>query len=179
MKKFWMITVISCLLVGCQNTTTTTEDSGEESLYASYYHVIEDNDQFLSSSEYYTISCEMGAMSDGTYRYYIFLDEPQVAMYDVIMMAVINDIPYEENNAMMPTIGVFDTTEYNLIPYQSNSDAGYVKGLILSGDTSESIVHVKLLVEWSNEGREKTKREFLSFDIDNSQMANESVDSNA
>jgi len=185
MKRISVILVVLLLgLIGCSNEKKEN-DTSEESSYATYYKVIEDNDKFITASDYYTLSAEMTALEDGTYRYYIFLDEPQVAMYDVKMMAVINHISYSEANIMMPTIGIFDTQSYHLVPYQSNNEAGYMKGLILSGESDQAENDVQLLVEWYDVNHQKSNREFLSFQInldgmisqeDNNEETNAQVD---
>jgi hypothetical protein len=155
---------MTMLLGGCSKSSDSSS-SAAMIAYQGYYNAIEDNEKFVGSSLYYTISCEMSELPDGTHRYYIFLDEAQVAMYDVVMIAVENDVPYDQAAKMMPSVGILDSTEYTLIPYQSYTDGGYVKGLVLSGECTDASISLKVLVEWKDKNLEKTTREFLSFDL--------------
>lgn len=149
-------------VTGCSSKNDAEELA--KTKYEGYYTSIEANESFIDSSLYYSISYEISALPDGSYRYYIFLDNAQVAMNDVILLAIENDVPYLDSNKMMPSIGIFDDTEYSLIPNQYDSDKGYVKGLVLSGESESDTVAIKLLVEWTG-SNQKTNREFLSFTI--------------
>ena len=166
MRKFPAIVLSMILLAGCSTKGAQTQSS--ITAYEGYYKSIEDNERFLDASDYYSISAEMTALSDGTYRYYIFLDDAQIAMYDVVMMAVESDTNYTENSSMMPSIGVFEKSEYSLIPYQSRTEKGYVKGLVISGESAVPEVDLKLLVEWRDKSKENLHREYLAFTLNES-----------
>jgi hypothetical protein len=165
MRKFLFGVLCILMLAGCQNSNQNTAVKGETS-YEGFYKSIEDNEKFQSSSLYYEISAEMTTLADGTHRYYIFLDHAQIAMYDVVMLAVEDDIPYENATRMMPCIGVFETSDYSLIPFQSNAKAGFMKGLVISGACEGDSVQLKMLVEWSDKTRESKTREYLAFVLD-------------
>lgn len=149
-------------LTGCSRSKNDSEKAAQTA-YEGYYKAIEDNDRFIGESLYYTISAQMSNMPDGTHRYYVFLDDAQVAMYDVTMMAVENNIAYEDSDKMMPSVGIFDSREYSLIPYQANADEGYVKGLVLGGECDDEEILIKLLVEWKDRSRERVTREYISL----------------
>lgn len=151
------------VLTGC--TKKDDKADAEAALYESYYESISSNEIFITQSNYYSLSGEIVQVSDGTYRYSIILDSPQVAMYNVVMMAVENDIPYMNATKMMPSIGILDD-QYSLVPYQSNTSRNYVKGLVISGESDTSSIDIKLLVEWTNRSHEKEFREFWSFTLD-------------
>ena len=148
------------VMVGCQNNT----NSSSETSYEVYYRVIEENTSFKNESDYYTISGEMVEMDDGTYRYYIIIDEPKVTMYDVIILMVEDDIPYETNTKMMPSSGIFEKPVC-MVPNQVNTEDGFVKGIVLSGETNKGVVKIEMVVEWQNSGRTITTRDFISFNL--------------
>lgn len=162
-KIFFILTSMCIVLTGC--TKKDDKADAEAALYESYYESISSNEIFITQSNYYSLSGEIVQINDGTYRYSIILDSPQVAMYNVVMMAVENDIPYMNATKMMPSIGILDD-QYSLVPYQSNSSRNYVKGLVISGESDTSSVNIKLLVEWTNRSHEKEFREFWSFSLD-------------
>ncbi len=162
MRK-WVISLIcTFLLTGC---FMQKEDSTVYAAYEGYYKSIEDNDKFIGSSLYYTLSAEITTLADGSHRYYIFLDNAQIAMYDVVLLAVENEIPMGEAKKMMPSIGIFEKMDYSLIPYQSRIEKGFVKGLVISGETSEDTVSVRMLVEWRDKNKENAHREYIAFNI--------------
>ena len=66
---------------------------------------------------------------------------------------------------MMPSIGIFDNMDINLIPFQANPSAGYAKGLMISGSCREDTVSLHLLVEWQDKTREKTTREYIALTV--------------
>ncbi len=162
-KLLFTFISLSILLTGC--TKKDSESEALAALYESYYESISANEIFISSSNYYSLSGEIVAVSDGTYRYSIILDNPQIAMYNVVMMAVENNIQYDNATKMMPSIGIVDD-QYSLVPFQSNTSRNYVKGLVISGESDTSSIELKLLVEWNNRSRDKQFREFWNITLD-------------
>lgn len=140
-----------------------SEKSAEETQYEGYYKAIEDVSEFSGSSLYYNMSLEMAKVNETTYAYYVFVDQAQTAMYDVVVMAIENDLAFDETGAMMPSIGIFEDVDYNMIPYQSYIENGFVKGLVISGETTKPEVSLKILVEWNDRTGEHQYREFHSF----------------
>ncbi|MGN1388186.1 MAG: hypothetical protein ACI4WR_00910 [Bulleidia sp.] len=164
MQKFETLILCGILLLsGCSSSGSS--ESAAQAAYEGYYTSIETNSSFAESSLYYSVSAEMTEMSDSTYRYYIVIDNPQIAMYDIVVMAVENDIPLASSDKMMPNIGIFDSKEYCMIPFQSNPDDGYVKGIVISGETDSNPVSLKMLVEWKDRNHENTQREFLQMEL--------------
>ena len=161
MKKY-LIPIAACLiLTGCNSGSGK---KGDVSRYETYYRTIEENTKFLEGSEYYAISAEMTQWDDGSYRYYVIFDDPKIAMYDIVIMAVEDDRPYEEALKMMPSSGVFDASS-SMIPNQVNSKAGFVKGLIVSGECEDDEIELSFLVEWKDKSKKNTFREFLRFTL--------------
>lgn len=150
-------------LSGCTIfTNSETKEKLEE--YETYYGIIYDNTKFTDKSENFNISLEMAQVDDGSYRYVIVVDDPQVAMYDVIMMAIVNNTPFEETTTMMPSLGIFED-ESSLIPGQVNVDQGIAKGLAMSGECEEDNIDLQILVQYKNEDRNKQTREFFSYHL--------------
>lgn len=147
------------LLAGC-----TASSGSEVSRYEIYYRAIEENTRFASASENYTVSAEMTQWDDGTYRYYVIFDEPKISMYDIVIMTVEDERPYQEAVKMMPSSGVFDASS-SMIPNQVNSKAGFVKGLIVSGECENDEIELSFLVEWKDKSKKTTSREFLRFTL--------------
>jgi hypothetical protein len=85
-------------------------------------------------------------------------------MYDIVIMAVEDNRPYEEAVKMMPSSGIFDATS-SMIPNQVNSKAGFVKGLIISGECDEEPVELDIMVEWKDRSGKNATREFLTMEL--------------
>ena len=162
MRKLLASLLCAFMLAGC---FARKDNSANFAAYEGFYKSIQDNDKFQNGSLYYQISAEMSTLADGSHRYYIFLDDAQIAMYDVVLLAIENGTPLENGTKMMPSIGIFESQDYSLIPNQARSEKGFVKGLVLSGETAEDSVDITMLVEWRDKNKENAHREYLSFTI--------------
>ena len=175
MKKIFLCFVFVTMFVGCNRMTETNKNLSYIN-YQGYYEAIEENTRFNSELLYYSLDGKMSVLPDGTYRYYVFLENPQIAMYNVIFLGVENDIPFAQADKMMPSIGIFETQKYNLIPYQSNPSRGYVKGLVISGETTDPTIRLKLLIEWTDKSHEKITREYFICNLDENSFTIDTMD---
>lgn len=168
MRKITVLLCSICMLFlsGChtQKKVGTTVSKAKQEEYETYYNAVLENPVFAESSPDFDISLEMNQVPDGTYRYYVILDHAKTAMYDVVMIAVENDTPYDSADKMMPSSGIFEDP-VSLIPGQVNKKDGYAKGIVLSGETDQKSVNLKILTEWSNQDHTEKSREFLSFHL--------------
>ena len=162
MQKLLTSLLCAFMLAGC---FARKDNSANFAAYEGFYKSIQDNDKFQDGSLYYQITADMSTLADGSHRYYIFLDDAQIAMYDVVLLAIENSTPFENSTKMMPSIGIFESQEYSLIPNQARTEKGFVKGLVLSGETPEDSVDITMLVEWRDKNKENAHREYLSFTI--------------
>ena len=165
MRKLFVLICALSILTGCVKKAPDAA-AASQTAYEGYYKAIEENTKYESATPYYTVSGEMAGQPDGTYRYYIILDQVQIAMYDIAMLAVENGTPYAEAHKMMPNIGIYDSAEFNMIPYQTYAEGGYVKGIVISGESAESSVDLELMVEWTDKNHEQYRRQFLHYVID-------------
>lgn len=163
MRKLTIIITLALVLSGCQWFDNDDIDEAKFQRYSAYYTSIFDNDRFILASEYYNIEVVMNKINDTEYRYDVIIDSPRIAMYAIEVMVVENNITPEVASKMMPTIGIFEEVEYNLIPYQVNVDKGYVKGLIVNGISSEPSINLKIMVLWRDYAKLNVTREF--FDV--------------
>ena len=158
MKKIIAILLL-CLLIltGCHSNDASLK------LYNEMIEILSTSKDFNNSSKYFNVTYEVTNTNDGL-RYYIVIDNPNMAMYDV------NVIAFEEGadieNEFAPNAGIFDG-DINLVPNQINKDMGYAKGISISGLCSNEPKNVLCLVQWKDEKNIKVYREFLK--LDNSQ----------
>lgn len=152
-----VLTVLMLFTTACGRTKDSADTKAEA--YKAYYEILEGASVYQQSSDYYEISAEMSDPEDHMYRYYVFIDSPRVAMYNCKVMAIENGEPYSDQR-IMPSVGITDTP-YALVPNQVNNEGGYAKGLIISGETRDSSVELKLMVEWTPKNNSTVMREFF------------------
>ena len=80
MRKYVIGVLICLLLAGCNQSDIVLKEKYET--YKLHYQSILNSTQFKQTSSNYNISTSLTALSDGNYRYDVFVDEPKIAMYD-------------------------------------------------------------------------------------------------
>lgn len=154
MKKIIVILLCLFTLVGCQGASNS-----DLKLYNEMIEILSNADDFASSSKYFSTTFEVTSTSEGQ-RYYIVIDNPNIAMYDVSVIAFEEDADTE--NAFAPNAGIFDE-EINIVPNQINKDKGYVKGISISGLLTNNNPVVYCLVQWKDDKNTKVFREYLKL----------------
>ena len=166
MKKFRILFLIAVLFfVGCKNSASSEHTLPEDDRYQTYYNAISRNEKWKDGSLYYSVSAQMVQLDDGSYRFYVFLDHARIAMYDIALLAVMNDVPYREATVMMPNIGILGKNTYTMIPNQYDPQNDYVKGLVISGESDAASVDLKMMIEWKDKSLEHVSREFIRFTL--------------
>ena len=135
-----VIAICICMLSGCAKKDAETNAAME--LYESYYTEVLNTKNYLESSDYFSISTEMTQLSDGTYRYYVIIDNPKTEMYHCRIFAVENDIAFADNDKMMP-----------------------MKGLVISGESSEDHINLKFVVEWRDQANKQVVKQYIQKDL--------------
>lgn len=164
MRKYGIGFLICILLVGCSKSEIIVKEKFES--YKLNYQSILNTTQFKSSSRNFGISSSITDLNDGTFRYDVFVDEPNIAMYDVEILVIVDNGLLLISDDMMPSIGIYEDAEYYLIPYQVNTELGYQKGFNLNGIVNSDTMNLKVLVMWKDYFKIKTEREYFSFDLD-------------
>lgn len=168
MKK---LIILLMLFVLCACGVEFEKDISNEERYFDLVELIRGDQKFKAKSEYFEISTDM-AKIDGGYRYYIFIDKPRIAIYDIEAMALVDGVDYTK--VVAPSVGVLEDTFYNMVPNQTNSAKNYVSGIVLSGDTNVPHVDIKMNVQWKDKTHNNVYSEYYSFDID--YQANDSLE---
>lgn len=160
MKKLSVLLITLLVLCGCQEIGTQDIDPNQR--YFALIENIKEHEAFVSSSNYYDIEVEM-AQIDGGYRYYVTIDNPRVALYDVEALAIEPEVDY--TNTMAANIGIFEDSEYSMIPNQKNPDKGYVSGLVMSGTTNNPETTLYVYVSFKNDDYSTLKTEYFKLDV--------------
>ena len=142
------------LISGCSKKDPNQISTEKMQLYTAYYKSIMEMDRFQEKSDFYDLEVVMNQLPNGTYRYYVILDQPRVAMVDVEMLVVDAAVDYSQTSVIAP---------YSLIPNQVYPELGYVKGLMASGETTSPIVSLNVMVLWKDYAKLKETREYLQL----------------
>ena len=148
MKKLVILLVCVMMLAGCQNRTRTLDDEKYDA-YISYYQSILDNETKELSCQDFDCELVVNKITDTRYRYDVIIDNPKVAMYNIVVLAVVSDGSGEINTKdMMPSIGIFEQEKYSMIPYQIDKEHNYVQGLDLSIVSNSSELTVNVMISY-------------------------------
>ena len=159
--------LLTALVLVCMTLTSCSKSASEDIYmvnYEAYTRSLAEATKFAPMSRYYSVSGAMSELPDGTYRYYVFVDEPKIAMIDVVVLAVENGMEYTSAGKMMPSSGIWGDT-VSMIPNQVSKENGFVKGIMLNGECSSDQVDLKLLVEWKDRSRKNVSREFIELSL--------------
>lgn len=158
MKK--LILVFLCLILfGCDKGVDKKNLSFQS--YNDMKQLLQTNQKYGNRFEQAKLSVEVDKV-DKEYRYYIFLDNPKIAMYDIRAMAIIDGQNYD--NIMAANFGIFEDVNYSMIPNQSNVKNGFIKGFMMSGSSIKPSFKLKILIQWQNENNSKLFQEFILLD---------------
>ena len=75
-----------------------------------------------------------------------------------------NDIAFADNDKMMPSLGVFDT-DVSLVPNQVDKSKGLMKGLVISGESSEDHINLKFVVEWRDQANKQVVKQYIQKEL--------------
>ena len=160
MKKILLIILLLISLCACNEDGKQKADPDERYMYI--IEMISEHETFQDSSNYFDIAVEMAKISDG-YRYYITIDNPRIAMYDIELLAIEKSVDYRTQ--MAANVGIFEEKEYHMVPNQSNPDQGYVKGIVASGVSKNPITTLFIFVQFKNSDFSAVRSEYFKLDV--------------
>lgn len=160
MKKLLLIICLLIGLCGCQEDGKQLANPDDRYMYI--IEMIREHESFETSSDYFDIAVEMAKIENG-YRYYITIDNPRIAMYDIEMLAIEKDVDYRNN--MAANVGIFEEKEYNMVPNQANIDQGFVKGIVVSGISVKPQTTLYIFVQFKNADYSITRSEYFRLDV--------------
>lgn len=163
MRKIIVGLMIALFMTACQNDAQILQEKYER--YKLHYQSILNTTQFRSESDLFSIEASIVELSNGQYRYDVFVDEPLIAMHDVEILAIVDNGLLLVSDQMMPSIGIFEDVTYRMIPYQVDVALGYHKGFNLNGIVNDSKINLKVVVMWKDYFEIKTERQYFDFDL--------------
>ena len=164
MVKKLCILLAVLMMFGCSRSDTRMLDEEKYNAYLTYYQALLDYENKQTESDYYTIEVVANVLAENHYRYDVVLYDPLISMYDVQILAVIENVSGVMNtDVMMPSEGIFGDVEYNMIPNQIDRDKNFVAGFDLSLRSEESPIHIDVMVSWKDKNKTETYKEFFSL----------------
>ena len=160
MKKVLIVLFTLLLISGCEDAGR--QEANPDERYSYIIDMIKEHEVFSDTSNYFDITTDMAEIDNG-YRFYITVDNPRIAMYDVELLAIEDGVDYM--NTMAANVGIFETREYNLIPNQSNPSQNYMKGIVASAVTNKPETTLYIFVQFKNADYSNIHSEFFKFDV--------------
>ncbi len=162
MKKITLLLSILLLLSACSNVS---EEETQYEIYKTMYQNILNTTSFSTSSNYFDISATLTRLDGGEYRYDVFVDNAKIAMYDIEILAIVDEGLLMISNQMMPSVGIYGSEEYAMIPYQVNAELGYVQGFNLNGVTNDTNATIKVQVTWKDYFKIRSYKENFAIEV--------------
>lgn len=161
MKKLLIIVLVCIMLAGCQNNTRQLDDE-KYNAYLTYYQAILDTENKGTTCQDFDIELVANKIGEARYRYDVIIDNPKVAMYDLEVLVIVENVEGTINTKdMMPSIGIFEDVSYNMVPNQVDKEKMFVEGLDLSVVSDEPVIHLGVMVSYSKkDGKEGTTHYF-------------------
>lgn len=163
MRKTIISILALLMLVGCFDSQRVQEE--QLIRYETYWTLMLNETQFQSSSRNFNIEVDIDKV-DNFYEYYVVIDEPKVAMYDIEIMVIENRELFDAFDRMLPSVGIFDEP-FNMVPNQVRRDINYREGAALvRQEMDEPQVTIQVMVMWKNYTRLDSFREMFEFELD-------------
>lgn len=161
MKRLVLLILILSLSACSPNNRDAIASDHYKTLYTELLNELDPP----TSSIYFTVNATLNELDGARYRYDVFIDEPQIAMYDIEILVIVDDGSLVISETMMPSVGIFDEKTYHMLPYQVHPEQGFVKGFGLNGITDQPTVKLKVLVSWKDVNRIDTFKQFIRLDL--------------
>ena len=162
MKKVLILLCLLFTLFGCSNPLKSNKDDPGKR-YLDMAALARSYEEPKKSVDMFDLRGEIAKTDEG-YRYYVFIDNPRSALYNIKAIAVEDNSDYTKN--MAANIGIFETKRYNMIPNQSKVEDGYVSGISISGISSNSQINLRVLVQWENKDASVINRDCYILELE-------------
>ena len=138
MKKIFLSLILIIGLFGCSEKNTAAETK-----YYDMLKLISQREEYSTSSDNFSISAEISPISEGRYRYFVTLDKPKLAMYEVEILAIEEGKEYI--NEVAANAGVLLDDIYNMMIIELLDVYDCLKETSLKRETDEETT----LNEWN------------------------------
>ena len=162
MKRSICFLLLLMILSGCRGDSSSARRMTAEERYLDLVELLQSQEVLREHSNAFDLSGEIVPITDG-YRYYVFIDNARIAIYDIEALACEDNVDY--TTQMAASVGIFEENEYHMVPNQSNPDKGYVSGLVISGVSKDPEVDLRILIQWENKERTNNTRAYYRLHL--------------
>lgn len=162
MKKIFMMLSVFMLFISACQSSDESIDTEKQRVYSIFKEKVIANNGTLSYNIPFSYTLEVLLLDDGTYAYTVIIDNPQIVMNQVKMMALQAGATAEDK--MEPTVGILEDESYSLIPNQVDVAKGYPKGLAINGISETSDFSIYVIVSFYSEMQSEVQV-FFAFDV--------------
>lgn len=163
MKKSGLLLIVLMILTACSGFDQKL-DKESLMLYETYWKSLLNETQFQKNSRNFDISAEIVHGESG-YDYYVTVDNPKIAMYDVEIVVVEDGKRFDSVEEMLPSAGIFEK-KFNMVPNQTRTEKGFMEGAALARyDFEEPEVTLQILVSWKNYTKLDTFKEVFELEL--------------
>ena len=160
-KLSLLICILAFLLSGCKYFHK--EDKESLKIYEDYINSTINNKGIESVNIPFEYKMNVYKQKDKSYKYEIEIFNPQVAMYDIKAIAIDKNV--DMNTNVFPCIGILGddaNNQYNMIPYQSRGEKGFIKMIILDAISTQKQFSVNVMVTWKDSTLQEQSRVFFN-----------------
>lgn len=153
MKKLLILLMVIFFVTGC-NSTPSNEDTTDQLYkeYQNYINKLESSASFEAQADIFDTRIVLNATNKGNYRYDIIIDNPKIEMYNIKIVACIDD----GKEATYPTLGILETATFTMIPGIIDKENNIYKGINLSGISSTKEAKIRFYLTYTTT-KEDTK----------------------
>lgn len=184
MRKIVLICVFMCLLLsGCSDAKLDDKESMKT--YESYIDAVMSNAGSESKIIPFEYKLNVYKQKNDTYQYELIISDPRTAMYNVQAIAVNPEL--DSNTNVHPCLGLLGedaTQKFNMVPFQSNLEKNFFKGIYLEGVSKTSQFTLQVMVTWKDSALVNENRVFFNVNFaleadDNANGAKKTSDAQA
>ncbi len=161
-----LLLICTSVLFGCTDSTVAESSDETYDTYTNYYKNILETENKATSCQSFDLSVTVTLLEDGSYKYDVTISNTRVAMYDIMFLAVNDDVGAkvdEDGEVTMPSIGILDETSYAMVPGQVDTANNLVASLTLSLTSENPTMRIGVMVDYLSSDKTDRVRQYLSI----------------
>ena len=172
MKKIIILSLCALFFISGCKSNESNNDEAKYNLYEEYRNQLISNNGTPSYNIPFTYQMEVTSLDEGMYSYTVIVDEPQIVMNQVKIMAL--NIDEDTTSDMIANAGILDDNTYSLVPNQVDVEKGYPKGIAINGKAKTKDFTIYVIVSFYKDSQASTQTTvFFTFYVENGEVVSE------